>query len=125
QQLGRLDLGDHVGEREADALEPPDRLTELLPLGRPVDREVEHPPCPADARRRDTQPARTEPLVHQLEAATLVAETLAHRHTTPGERQLALVVPAVRDTRRPARDAEPRRVHVDEESGDTAAPPAR
>src|SRR6266849_490912 len=31
QQLGRLQLGRHVGEAEADALESPDRLAELLP----------------------------------------------------------------------------------------------
>src|SRR6476661_4720062 len=44
QELGGLDLGRHVGQAEADALEPPDRLAELLARRRPPGGQLEHPP---------------------------------------------------------------------------------
>src|SRR6266545_4496170 len=67
EQLGGLELGGHVREREPDALEPADRLSELHPLGGPPGRHLQHPTCAADAAGGDGQAARTEPLTHQLE----------------------------------------------------------
>ena len=80
EQLGRLDLGRHVGQREADALEPADRLPELLAARRPLRAQLQHPPGPAHAESRDRQPAGAEPLAEQVEAMALVAEQRCTRH---------------------------------------------
>src|SRR5215470_5079030 len=71
EEFGGLDLGRHVGEAEADALEPPDRLPELLAGGRPPSAQVQHPPGPPHAGGRHREPARPEPLTQQVEPVAL------------------------------------------------------
>src|SRR5689334_20709132 len=115
QELGRLDLGRHVGEAEADALEPPDRLSELLAARRPSGAQLQHPPGPPHARRRHREPARPEPLAQQVEPMPLVAEQGGAGDPAVGERQLAVVVAAVGDRRRAAADREPGGAVVDQE----------
>src|SRR5262245_15950371 len=102
EELGGLDLGRHVGEAEADALEPPDRLPELRAGCRPPRAQLQHPPGPPHARRRHGEPARPEPLAQQVEPVPLGAEQGRARDPAVGERQLAVVVAAVRDRRRAA-----------------------
>ena len=74
EQLGGLDLDGRVGELEAQPLEPPDRLPELLSAHRPLQGGFEHPLSAAHRVGRDGKPGGTEPLAHQVEAAALVAE---------------------------------------------------
>src|SRR3954469_2524870 len=125
QELGGLELDRHVGEREAHPLEAADRLPELDPLRRPLRGHLDDPPGPADAARRHGQPARPEPLPHQVEARALLAEDLGGRDPAVGEGQLALVVAAVGDRGGPPTYGQPRRVDVDQEAGDPAPPPIR
>src|SRR5215468_5103229 len=115
QELGRLDLGRHVGQAEADALEPPDRLAELLAGGRPPGAQLQHPPGPPHAGGRHREPARPEPLAQQVEPVALVTEQGGAGNPAVGERQLAVVVAAVRDRWRAAADGEPGGAVVDQE----------
>src|SRR6266487_5426778 len=115
QELGGLDLGRHVGEAEADALEPPDRLAELLAGRRPPGGQLQHPPGPSHAGRRHREPARPKPLAQQIEPMALVAEQGGAGNPAVGERQLAMVVAAVGDRRRAAADREPGGAVVDQE----------
>src|SRR5215510_14606926 len=125
EELGGLDLGGHVREAEADALEPPDRLAELLPGGRPPGAQFQDPPGPSHAGRRHGQPACPEPLAQQVEPVSLGSEQRGAGDPALGERQLTMVVAAVGDRRGAAADREPRGVVVDEEGRDRGPVAAR
>src|SRR5215467_4705934 len=125
EQLGGLDLGRHVGEAEADALEPPDRLPELLAGCRPPCAQLQHPPGPPDAGCCHGEPARPEPLAQQVEPVSLGAEQCGARDPAVGERQLAMVVATMGDRRCAAADCESRGAVVDKESRYRRAPAPR
>src|SRR5262252_2155789 len=116
EQLGGLDLGRHVGEAEADALEPPDRLPELLAGRRPPGAQLQDPPGPPHAGCRHGEPARPEPLGQQVKPVSLDAEEGGAGDPAVGERQLAMVVATMGYRRRAAADRESRGAVVDEES---------
>src|SRR6266498_1957305 len=85
EELGGLDLGRHVGEAEADALEPPDRLPELLAGGRPPGAQLQHPPRSSHAGGRHGEPAGPEPLAQQVESVPLGTEQRGARDPAVGE----------------------------------------
>src|SRR5215472_5216851 len=116
EQLGGFDLGRHVGEAETDALEPPDRLPELLAGCRPPGAQLQHPPGPPDAGCRHGEPARPEPLAQQVKPSSLGAEQCGAGDPAVGERQLAMVVATMGYRRCAAADRESRGAVVDEES---------
>src|SRR5215467_2345132 len=116
EQLGGLDLGRHVGEAEADALEPPDRLPELLAGCRPPCAQLQHPPGPPDAGCCHGEPARPEPLAQQVEPVSLGAEQCGARDPAVGERQLEMVVATMGNRRCAAADWNSRGAVVEKEA---------
>src|SRR5215469_5990302 len=116
EQLGGFDLGCHVGEAEAHALEPPDRLAELLAGRRPLGAQLQNPPGPPHAGSRHGEPARPEPLAQQVKPVSLGAEQGGAGDPAVGERQLAMVVATMGYRRCAAADRETRGAVVDQES---------
>src|SRR5215831_4081217 len=116
EELGGLDLGRHVSEAEADALEPPDRLAELLTGRRPPGAQLKHPPGPPDTRCRYGQPARPKPLAQQVKPVSFGAEQRGAGDPAIGERQLAMVVATMGYGRCASADRESRGAVVDKES---------
>src|SRR5262249_12741385 len=95
QQVGRLELGCHVGQAEPDPLEPPDRLAELHPASGPPGTHVEHSSGAPDARRRDRKPAGAEPFAQQVEPMSFGAEKCGARYAAVSKREVAVVITAV------------------------------
>src|SRR5690348_10088502 len=118
QQVGGLDLGRHIGEAEPDALEPPDRNAELPPGGGPPGAQLQHSLGPPDAGGCHGEPACPQPFAQQAEAVSLGAQQGPGGHPAVRERQLAVVIAAVRDRRRAPADGEAGVVVVDQEGRD-------
>src|SRR5215470_16220536 len=106
QQLCGLKFRRHIGQLEPDSLKPAHRLAELLAARSPSGSEVEHPPGAADTGRSDGEPAGAQPLAEQIESVTLLPEQGRARYPAVRERQLAVMVAAVRDRRGAAADRE-------------------
>ena len=118
QQLSRLQVGGHVGQLETRTLKAPNRLPKLLPRGRPLGGHVQHPAPASDAGRGHGEPGGAQPLTHQVKALALLAQSVAHRHPAVAEKQLALVVAAVRNAGRATTHRQARAVQIDQKPSD-------
>src|SRR5690606_13728669 len=76
QQPGRVDLGRHVGEHEADRLMVGDRLAKGLALGRVAGRRLKRPAGDAQRLRGDADPTAVEGAHRDLEPVADLTEQL-------------------------------------------------
>src|SRR5207245_11719370 len=74
EQARRLDLRGHVGEHEADALEGSDRLAELLPLARVLNRLLDRGTRDAERLTGDADAAGVESAHGDAEAFAFLVE---------------------------------------------------
>ena len=125
EQIGGLQLGRHIGQLEADALEAADGLAELLAGRRPLGGDLQRPFGLAAAIRRDQDPGIGQPLAGLLEALALLAQDVAGGDPAVAEGKLVIVVAAVGDRARAAAYLESLGPDIDQEGGDLLAGPAR
>ena len=115
-QVGPLDRGVRLSERELDALVLADRAAEDDALGRVGGRLLDEPAPVADALRGDQDPLRVHPVEDVAEALPLLADERVRRHLDAVEEDLGRRVVHQRldrpDRHRPGRE---RLLHVDDE----------
>jgi hypothetical protein len=118
QQVGSVDLGDHVGELEGDALVCADRLAELFALCGIVQGVVEGAAGAADGSGGNRDAGGVEPVIGDVEALVNLAEDLGGGQAAFVEIENAVLVAAVRNRFIAVANLETRRAAIDEETGD-------
>src|ERR1700674_4993748 len=118
QVIGGVDLGDHVGQLEGDALKLADLLAKLPALSGMSERQLEGSARAPHTGRGDRQPCRPQPRIDEIETGALLTEHLRRGHATAVKYERAVVIATMRHGRVTRSDLHTWRAAVDQEARD-------